>query len=56
MTIEIINNRNNVNILSNLNTFNANIFKLHFYFILVLASLIRKLDFTYHTSDRTISI
>ena len=31
MTIEIINNRNDMNILINMNTFNSNIFEVLFY-------------------------
>ena len=56
MTIDIINNRSNMNILMNMNTFNSNNFGLlSSIYNFVLTFIILKLDCTYLTLDHAAS-
>ena len=55
MTIQFMNNRNNMSILMNMNTCNSNTFDLLFYSIFGAQFFIPKLDCTYHTSDHVAS-
>ena len=55
MTIQFINNRNNMSILMNMNTCNSNNFDLFFYSNFGAHCFIFKLDCTYHISHHVAS-